>query len=128
MSIKIIVRYPDGMLLKGTTADFFPNKSKFHLIELNGSKSHEIEIANIKAVYFVKSFEGKKGYAKKMDGVRVGMGRKIKVHFKDGETLIGYTQTYSPSRDIFIVFPADAESNNEKVVVVTKATDNVEFL
>jgi len=128
MSNKIIVRYPDGKILKGTTADFSPNKSKFHLIELDSSKSLEIELADIKAVYFVKSYEGKKGYPKKIDGVRIGMGKKIRVHFKDKETLIGYTQAYSPKKDIFIVFPADAESNNEKVVVITTATESVEFI
>jgi len=75
----------------------------------------------------VKSFEGNPAYQEKTDIERVGLGKKIKVLFKDGETLVGYTQGYTPNRDIFIVFPADPDSNNEKVFVVTKSTNSVSF-
>lgn len=128
MQNQIIVRFSDGKILKGTTADLFPNKTVFHLQEKDGGSLQEIDIFRLKAVYFVKSFEGRPDYTERTDAERVGLGRKIKVHFKDGETLVGYTQGYAPNRDIFIVFPCDPESNNEKVFVVTKSTDVVSFL
>jgi hypothetical protein len=128
MQNKIIVRFTDGKILKGTTADLFPNKAVFHLQEMESGTLQEIDIHHLKAVYFVKSFEGDPGYQEKDDIERVGLGRKIKVHFKDGETLVGYTQGYSPNRDIFIVFPSDPDSNNEKVFVVTQATSKVCFV
>ena len=28
---KVVVRFTDGRVLKGTTADFFPNKDTFHV-------------------------------------------------------------------------------------------------
>ena len=123
----IIVRYSDGKVLKGTTADLFPNKAVFHLKNNDSGMIEEIDIKYLKAVYFVKSFEGNPAYQEKTDIERVGLGKKIKVHFKDGETLVGYTQGYTPTRDIFIVFPADPDSNNEKVFVVTKSTTSVGF-
>ena len=123
----IIVRYSDGKVLKGTTADLFPNKAVFHLKNNDSGMIEEIDIKYLKAVYFVKSFEGNSAYQEKTDIERVGLGKKIKVHFKDGETLVGYTQGYTPTRDIFIVFPADPDSNNEKVFVVTKSTTSVGF-
>jgi hypothetical protein len=123
----IIVRYSDGKVLKGTTADLFPNKAVFHLKNNDSGMIEEIDIKYLKAVYFVKSFEGNSAYQEKTDIERVGLGKKIKVHFKDGETLVGYTQGYTPTRDIFIVFPADPDSNNEKVFVVTKSTTSVSF-
>jgi hypothetical protein len=127
MQNRIIVRYSDGRILKGTTADLFPNKAVFHLTDKDGGDTREINIVHLKAVYFVKSFEGNPGYLEKDDIERTGLGRKIKVTFKDGETLIGYTQGYAPNRDIFIVFPCDPDSNNEKVFVVTKSTSAVSF-
>jgi len=128
MQNKIIVRFTDGKVLKGTTADLFPNKAVFHLKDKDSGIIQEIDIFYLKAVYFVKCYDGNPGYQEKDDIERVGLGKKIKVQFKDGEILIGYTQGYSPNRDIFIVFPADPGSNNEKVFVVTNATSMVNFI
>lgn len=128
MQNQIIVRFADGKILKGTTADLFPNKAIFHLMDKDSGTIQEIDIFYLKAVYFVKSFEGNPGYQEKDDIERVGFGKKIKVHFKDGETLVGYTQGYTPNRDIFIVFPSDPDSNNEKVFVVAHATSKVSFM
>jgi hypothetical protein len=128
MQNRIIVRFTDGKVLKGTTADLFPNKSVFHLKDKDSGIIQEIDIVYLKAVYFVKCFDGNPNYQEKDDIDRVGLGKKIKVHFKDGETLIGYTQGYAPNRDIFIVFPCDPNSNNEKVFVITNATSKVAFI
>lgn len=58
----------------------------------------------------------------------MGFGKKIQVRFKDGETLIGYTQGYSPARTGFILFPADEKSNNDRVFVIKAAAEEVAFL
>jgi len=128
MQNRIIVRFTDGKIQKGTTVDLLPNKSVFHLNENETGAIHKIDIVNLKAIYFVKSFGGNKDYQDKNDIERVGLGKKIRVSFKDGETLVGYTQGYSANRSLFIVFPCDPDSNNEKVFVVTGATDNVAFV
>ena len=128
MQNQIIVRFSDGKILKGTTADLFPNKAVFHIKSKDSGTTEEIDIFHLKAIYFVKSFEGNPGYQEKDDIERIGLGKKIRVQFKDGETLVGYTQGYSPNRDIFIVFPSDPDSNNEKVFVVTNATGKVSFI
>lgn len=125
---KIIARFIDGKILKGTTSDLLPNKTLFHLSEDGTGAMHKIDTNQLKAIYFVKSFEGNKEYREKTDSERVGLGKKILVSFKDGETLVGYTQGYSPNRSLFIVFPCDPGSNNEKVFVVTGATDKVAFI
>ena len=82
----------------------------------------------LKAVYFVKTYEGRPAYNERTDIERIGFGKKIKILFKDGETQIGYTQGYTPNRSGFIVFPADPESNNERIYVVTAATSKIEFI
>ncbi|TGU71480.1 hypothetical protein E4633_14270 [Geomonas terrae] len=128
MIAKIVVRYADGRLAKGTTEDLAANKELFHLTESGSGKRHEINVGALKAIFFVKSFEGKSEYQERLDVERVGMGKKIRVSFKDGETLIGYTQGFSPARATFIVFPCDPDSNNEKVFVITQAASNIEFI
>jgi hypothetical protein len=125
---KIIIRYFDGKIKKGTTEDFFPNKTIFHLRDKDSDEYTEIRIEDLKAVFFVKSFEGDHTYHESTEFERFGLGRKIKVCFKDGEVLFGYTQGFSRERVGFILFPADPNSNNEKVFVVTAATENINFI
>ncbi len=128
MQNTVVVRYPDGRLIKGTTHDFLPNKSTFHVTEKDTGQRIPVDLSGLKAVFFVKTYDGSKDYREKIDGQRVGMGRKIQVKFKDGETLVGYTQGYTPNRPSFFVFPADPNSNNERILVITAATESVQFL
>jgi hypothetical protein len=125
---KIVMRYADGKLRKGTTADFFPNKDIFHLNDKNDGKIYEINVLDLKAVFFVKTYEGDPVYDEKLNIERVGLGKRIRVRFKDGETMVGYTQGYSPNRAGFIFFPGDPDSNNEKAFIINAATEDVHFI
>jgi len=125
---KIVIRYANGNIRKGTTEDFFPNKDMFHMSDKDNGGYHEIKIKDLKAVFFVKTFEGNPKYCEKFDIERVGLGKKIIVHFKDNEKMVGYTLGYSPTRAGFILFPADPDSNNEKIFVITVATNKIHFI
>jgi hypothetical protein len=130
---KIVIRYVDGRLLKGITNDFFPNKEVFHVIPTAaapGAKPQEIRIAELKALFFVKDFEGDPDYSEKkaFDPAKPVLGRKISVQFKDGEILVGTTTGYQPGRSGFFINPADPKSNNERCYVVTTATKEVKLL
>ena len=127
MQFQVVVHYADGRLVKGFATDFFPNKPTFHLAEKTSSETREIEIAELKGIFFVKTFEGNPAHQERKDLDRAGLGKRIQVKFKDGEELIGYTSGYSPDRAGFFVFPSDPDSNNEKVFVITAATQNVSF-
>ena len=128
MSNQVVVHYANGEIIKGKTGDFFPNKSVFHLQEKDSGEMKQINIQNLKAVYFVESFEGNPQLSEKTEAERSGFGRKIKVHFKDGEVQYGYTQGYAPNRPGFFVSPCDNESNNIRIFIVTGATEKVEFV
>jgi hypothetical protein len=130
---KIVVRYQGGNVSKGYTNDFMPNKNVFHLVTLDapaGSKPVEVYVSGLKAVFFVKNFDGDKQYVdkKSFDTAKPVVGRKIKVVFIDGEELIGTTQGYQPGRPGFFVFPADPRSNLERVFVFSAATREVSFI
>jgi hypothetical protein len=133
MQHKIVVRYQDGRILKGTSADFMPNKDLFHIVPLDappGKKPQEILVRELKAVFFVRDYNGNAQYQerKEFSPDRGVAGRKIKVVFKDGELLVGTTQGYQPSRPGFFVFPADTQSNIERCYVVSAAVKEVSLL
>jgi small nuclear ribonucleoprotein (snRNP)-like protein len=132
MQNRIVVRYQDGRLLKGTTTDFLPTKDVFHVVIAGdpSAKPTEVRVGNLKAVFFVKDFSGNAEYAERrtFESSKPAMGRKIQVVFKDGEVLTGTTQGYQPGRAGFFVFPADANSNNDRCFVVSAAVKDVTFV
>jgi hypothetical protein len=130
---KVVVRYSDGRIIKGVTSDFFPNKDMFHVSEENSSGEDipvEVNIQELKALFFVKDFKGNPQHVEgnEFDPDHPPAGRRIKVVFNDGETLIGTTTGYQPGRPGFFVVPADTKSNIERCFVVTAATQDVGFL
>ena len=124
---KVVVKFKDETVSKGKTSDFFPNKNQFHLEEMNGNIV-EISIEDLKAVFFVKDFKGNKNYMDKYSDEIAAGGRKISVHFFDGEIVVGYTLAYSPDREGFFMAPADLQGNNERIFVVKSATKKIELL
>ena len=124
---KVVIKFKNNSVVKGKTSDFFPNKAQFHLEEMNG-KISEISIENLKAVFFVKDFEGNKDHQDNYNDHIAAGGRKIKVLFIDGETVVGYTLAYSADRPDFYMRPADLKGNNERIFVVKSATEKVEFI
>ncbi len=124
---KVIVHFKNGKIMKGVTSDFLPNKTEFHISDLNG-KMENIEVSQLKGVFFVKDMAGDVNHEYSYEDVVVAGGRKIRVEFSDGETMVGYTLSYSPDRQGFFMIPADFQGNNERIFVVKSATTNVTFL
>ena len=130
---KIIARFADGRIVKGTTVDFFPTKDLFHVsVETAsaGTKAVEINTNDLKALFFVKDFVGDSQHVEsnEFDPSHPPAGRRIRVVFGDGEALVGTTTGYQPGRPGFFLVPADASSNIERCYVVTAATREVSFL
>jgi hypothetical protein len=130
---KIVVRYRDGRTLKGSTSDFVPSKSAFHVAASDagpGVPPVLVQVADLKAVFFVKDFGGDPAYKaqQSFDGSRPPAGRKIKVVFQDGETVVGTTQGYQADRPGFFMVPADPDDNNERCYIVAAAAQSVTLL
>jgi hypothetical protein len=130
--IKVVVRYADGRVVKGMTQDFFPNKDRFHLRSDTTASEEpaEVLIRDLKAVFFVKDFDGKPGYneRKEYNNGDKAQGRKVEILFVDGEKLVGSTLGYDPNRLGFFLFPVDPESNNMRVFAVTVAVKSVRYI
>lgn len=128
---KVVVRFREGSMVKGFTHDFHPNREIFHVTEIqDGGKVIEVSTSLLKAVFFVKTFEGNKDHRSTDDfgveSLKNVPGVKVKVAFSDGEVMYGTTHGYAPNRKAFVIFPADKESNNERVFVIRESTVAVE--
>lgn len=120
---KVVVAYLDGKRLKGYVYDFSALKDRFRLFPAEDPLHHEatdIDIKDLKAVFFVKDFAGRPGYHESQLTEATKHGRKIEVTFSDGEQILATTEGYNPQRLGFFVFPIDAQSNNLRIFVVNK--------
>ncbi len=128
---KVVVRFRDGRMVKGYAYDFNPNKEIFHVTDAHNEKEvTEVSTPLMKAVFFVKTFEGDKDHPDPEDFSQESLknipGLKVKVTFFDGEVMYGSSHGYSPQRKGFFVFPADKTINNDRVFVIKDSTVAVE--
>lgn len=132
----VVARYRDGKIIRGMTHDFGTQKKVFHVstVEKHGrtinGKVHKIPLSELKAVFFVKSLEGRQG-PPPAKGLLEERSRtpglvKMRITFFDGEILEGTTHGYTPEREGFFVAPLDRDSNNLRIFVVSSAVKNVE--
>jgi hypothetical protein len=128
---KIVAHFQTDRVMKGVTADFLPTKDVFHLMPVDsapGAKPAQVKVSDLKALFFVKDFDGNRDRQRSQEFTRPAVGRKIRVVFKDGEVLVGTTQGYQPGRPGFFVTPADAGANNERCYIVASAAKEVALL
>ena len=128
---RVVVRTRDKRRIRGFTWDFAPTGETFHVVDpFDEQKVEELALADLKAVFYVKSFVGEPGRADpppfSKDSFKGVPGLKLKITFVDGEVMYGTTNGYNPGRRGFFVMPADKEGNNERVYVITAATESVE--
>ena len=132
----VVARYRDGKMIRGVTHDFGPQKKVFHVstVEKHGrtvdGKVFEISLSELKAVFFVKSLEGRQGppslkglMEEKLETPGL---MKVRIIFFDGEILVGTTHGYTPEREGFFVIPMEKDSNNLRIFVISSAVKQVE--
>jgi hypothetical protein len=128
---KIVVRYADGKILKGHVQDFHPSRPQFSLwpsINATPQERAIVPVARLKAVFFVRDFNGNPGYRGQARPTARGQGRRVEVTFNDGECITGTTLNYRPDGQGFFVSPADPADNNTRIFVVAAALKRVRFL
>jgi hypothetical protein len=127
---KLVVRYLDGTLLKGFSQDFHPTRSFFHMTPsiTPGAETSMVPMQQLKAVFFVRDFEGDPGYVEARTFADRPSGRKIEVTFADGELMVGSTLGYRTDGAGFFVSPADGDGNNLRVFVLPGGVKRVRYL
>ena len=132
---RVIVRCLDGRPLRGYI-DTFSVSDETVFLEDESSGKQTLRVSDLKAIFFVKTFEGKPEYSeKKSFRDPVSMGKRVFVKFKDGESMSGYIEGGVPwekgffleprKGPGFFLIPVDSESNNIKVFVVASSVWDV---
>jgi len=121
---KVVVRYKNGAVIKGTTSDFAPNHTSFTLSAVPPAPSGPVTVSfdELKAIFFVHSFEGNRQYHEQKLRIPEGtIGRRYLLTFTDGETMRGTALGVNLSRNGFLLFPSDPGGNNKRIFVMHAA-------
>jgi hypothetical protein len=94
-----------------------------------------VKISDLKAIFFVRTFEGDKTYSDKKSFIRAtAKGKKVFVRFYDGESMMGHIEGQVPwekgffleaKKGGFFLIPVDEQSNNIRVFVVANSVQDV---
>lgn len=128
---KVVVHTIQGEIIKGYTGDFSRSKKSFHLASQDNeiTINQIIELSTLKAVFFVKSFQG--NFLHKtlhtFDDA-AGYGRKVMVKFKDGERFYGRVEVMRPEDSGFFIFPLDTDSNTIRAFVMKEFIVDIHFM
>src|SRR5574340_929744 len=94
---KTVTRLNNGNLLKGFMKDFSPNRNELTIEETGVDRKHQLKIEDVKAVFFVKSFEGDHEHReRKSYGIAKIKGQRVFVKFRDGESMVGFLEGEVP--------------------------------
>jgi hypothetical protein len=128
----VVAHFKNGRLIKGYTHDFTTARDSFHLTserEEDRGKVHNIKISDLKAVFFVKMYEGNREYIgkKRFEEVDASKlrGLRIKVEFNDGEVIRGISLGYNKRKKGFFMVEVDPKSNNQRIYIVADALRDV---
>ena len=135
---KVILRSVDGKMLKGFIRDL-KISAEYLYIEDESSHQHKVRLKELKAIFFVRKFEGERGHQEKKSfiGTRPG-SKRVFVKFKDGESIMGNMEGEIPwekgfflesmKEKAFTIIPVDEDSNNTKILVITTAVMDVAMI
>lgn len=129
MENKVVVHMKDGTIQKGITQDFSAMRDSFHLLPAEGGGiPKEINIEDMKALFFVKDYIGNREYERVKEFTpNAQYGKRAVVTFHDGEQMWGTYQGYDEKRRGFFFYPTDPDDNNIRIYVVRSSIKTIEF-
>jgi len=134
---KVVIRYSNGRVLRA-----YLSAEEESLLQQNDPPMFaaqtpeggrvEVNSPDIKAIFFVKSFEGTADYSefKVFSAQPNGKGVWVRIHFQDGEIMEGIApnriDTYA--KPVFLMTPPDPASNNQTVLVSKRSLREMQIL
>jgi hypothetical protein len=135
---KAVLRFNDGKILKGYIREFAPNSEVVALKEAGTDAVLSVDMHQLKAIFFVKSFDGDRRHREKKSYASTKpKGNRIFIKFKDKEDFVGFLEGQLPWKKGFFLssqenmnkgfflLPADEDSNNIKAFVITTSVIDV---
>lgn len=129
LQTKLVIRMKDGTMIKcGTYSHFSAAFQKLKVVTASG-KVESVNLDDVKAIFFVKEFEGNTEYHEKKRFTKTSprAGKSVSVKFDDGETLNGKVISLPEVGRGFFLYPADPNSNNLKIFIVRSATKEIKI-
>ena len=130
MNNRIVARYKDGRLIKGISHDIQPTRPAFHIRTEDG-KSLKINMAELKAVFYVRTLEGNSTHNENLtpdpEDARSRGSSVVVLKFLDGENMVGLANALPGNKPYFFVVPVDPHSNNVRILVNQAALISVEM-
>ena len=124
----IVAHFIDGRVQKGLSLDVDPRKPLCHLKTESGGMI-EVALADVKALFFVKSAAGRPAYQESKDVVpgdsRLVGAKRVRVVFADREEIVGLMNRFPPITPYFYMLPIDLESNNIRILVNRSAVKQI---
>lgn len=124
MAQKVVAHFIDHQVVKGTSVDVDLTRPICHVRTDEGDVV-EVDLAQIKALYFVKDLKGDSAYDEnhvpETGDNRLRGSTLVDITFIDGEKLGALTNRYPPRGSRFFVVPMDAKSNNVRILVNREA-------
>jgi hypothetical protein len=129
MPNKVVARYAAGGLVKGESINIDSSKPTIHIRTLEG-KMEEIRLADLKALFFVKSLDGDSTHNEAMTAApadsRARGSHLVELRFRDGERLVAFANRYPPAGAFFFLVPVDTKSNNIRILVNREQVVSIE--
>ncbi len=127
---KIIAHTVDGKTIKGYTGNFDRNDTYFHIVpagEGPADRTVRIPLKDLKAIFFVRDFEGGETVPPLRGRNGAVIGKAIEVEFADGEVVIGKTLTYQGDEkgQGFFIIPLNPRDNNERIFVINSSVKQI---
>ena len=131
MANRVIARFRDGRLLRGTTINFRPDATYCHIDPPDRpyGEGQRVEFTDLKAIFFVRDLRGNPFYKDRRSFVHPpGYGRCVRVKFRDGEEMLGIVHHVDRTKPGFFIFPSDPDSNNERVFAMFDFVTSIEYI
>ena len=115
---KVVVHYLDGSVTRARVRFFEGGRPEILAEDLSG-RPFPISLDDIKAIFFVKSYEGNPEGPDDDEGPAPTRGEAVSVVFPDGEVLEGMVSDYPPEGPGFYLTPLPPSGNNRVIYVPT---------
>src|SRR5437870_13106109 len=101
--------------MRGYIFDFSAIKDSFRLSPEEDplqKKGAEVKMKDLTAAFFVRDFNGNRGYQESQAAEGQRHGRRLDGTFRDGEKPVGTSEAKNPPKPGFFPFPAHSKRNS----------------
>ncbi|HEY6105887.1 MAG TPA: hypothetical protein VIV59_07890, partial [Anaeromyxobacteraceae bacterium] len=113
---RVVVHTLEGQVLRGTIADVDLDATAIPLVAAPGNAPEPVAAARVKAIFFMLLPGGRPPAPE---------GSRVRVTFRDGRQVAGFSPDYDPQAVGFFMIPADSRTNTGRIWVYRAAVRQV---